>query len=170
MTNFERLLVADKSTHEEPKNPYYKHNDSVEVIEAILDEFALNKDTGHIINGHIPVKFKDGESPIKGGGRLICIDGGFCKAYQSTTGIAGYTLISNSYGLRLASHEPFTSIENAVLNNTDIHSHTNIVETGDRRYRVSDTDIGHQINQQIEALNLLLEAYRDGSMQQDTRR
>ncbi len=100
----------------------------------------MNKDKGHIINGHIPVKFKDGESPIKGGGRLICIDGGFCKAYQSTTGIAGYTLISNSYGLRLASHEPFTSIENAVLNNTDIHSHTNIVETNDRRYRVSDTD------------------------------
>ena len=170
MTTFERLLVAEKTTHEEPKNPYYKYNDNVEVIESILDEFKLDKDKGHIINGHMPVKSKDGESPIKGGGRLICIDGGFCKAYQSTTGIAGYTLIANSYGMRLASHEPFTSIENAVLSNTDIHSNTNILEKGEQRYRVSDTDIGQQINQQIDALNLLLDAYRQGTLQQDTRR
>jgi fructose-1,6-bisphosphatase-3 len=170
MTTFERLLVADKSTHDEPKNAYYKHNDDISVLESILEEFGVSREEGHIINGHIPVKFKDGESPIKGNGRLICIDGGFCKAYQPTTGIAGYTLISNSYGLRLASHEPFTSIENAVKNNTDIHSHTDILEVSERRSRVADTDIGLQLRDQIEGLNVLLAAYRRGDIQQEMKR
>ncbi|MEG2204907.1 MAG: fructose-bisphosphatase class III, partial [Oscillospiraceae bacterium] len=132
MTTFERMLVADKASHEEPKNPYYKHTNDLEAIERILEEFGLDRHEGHIINGHIPVKSKDGESPIKGDGRLLCIDGGFCKAYQSTTGIAGYTLIYNSYGLRLVSHGPFDSIEHAVEQNSDILSTSNIFEVSAR--------------------------------------
>ncbi|MEG2174083.1 MAG: fructose-bisphosphatase class III, partial [Oscillospiraceae bacterium] len=157
-----------KDTHEEPKNAYYKHTDDLEVVENLLEEFGLNKGEGHIINGHIPVKSKDGESPIKSGGRLLCIDGGFCKAYQPTTGIAGYTLIYNSYGLRLVSHEPFDSIEAAVRDNTDILSTSNIFEISDRRRLVADTDTGRTLRGQITALGLLLDAYRSGALPEQT--
>ena len=118
MTTFERMLVEDKASHEEPKNPYYRHYDDPEIMGRVLEEFGIESGQGHIINGHIPVKSKDGESPIKCNGRVLTIDGGFCKAYQNTTGIAGYTLIYNSYGMRLVSHGPFTGIINAVEQNT----------------------------------------------------
>ena len=162
MTTFERMLVADKATWEEPKNPYYQYNNDPETIEGILAEFGLGGRDGHIINGHIPVKQKDGESPIKAGGRLIAIDGGFCKAYQPTTGIAGYTLIYNSWGMRLVSHGPFTTIADAVEKNSDILSTSNIFETSDRRRLVADTDIGEELRRQIRSLYTLLEAYRKG--------
>ncbi|MEG1849704.1 MAG: fructose-bisphosphatase class III, partial [Oscillospiraceae bacterium] len=131
---------------------------------------GLDRHEGHIINGHIPVKSKDGESPIKGDGRLLCIDGGFCKAYQSTTGIAGYTLIYNSYGLRLVSHGPFDSIEHAVEQNSDILSTSNIFEVSARRRLVADTDVGADLRRQIHILSQLLEAYRAGTLSEQGRR
>ncbi len=168
MTTFERMLIEDKSAHEEPKNPYYRHYDNPETVARILEEFGLEPDQGHIINGHIPVKSKDGESPIKCGGRVLTIDGGFCKAYQKTTGIAGYTLIYNSYGMRLVSHGPFTGIADAVKLNTDILSTSNIFEVSTRRRLVSDTDIGAQLRGQIKTLTLLLDAYRSGLIPQSS--
>ncbi|MFV0496925.1 MAG: fructose-1,6-bisphosphatase [Candidatus Fimivivens sp.] len=169
MTTFERMLVADKATHEEPKNPYYHYVHESEVLVDIFEEFGLDPETSHIINGHIPVKSKDGESPIKCGGKLLTIDGGFCKAYQKTTGIAGYTLIYNSYGMRLVSHGPFEGIGQAVQQNTDILSKTDIFEVATRRKLVADTDIGLELRGQIETLSLLLEAYRAGAMPQLSR-
>ncbi len=166
MTTFERMLVEDKASHEEPKNPYYRYYDDPETVTRICEEFGLDPSDSHIINGHIPVKSKDGESPIKCDGRVLTIDGGFCKAYQKTTGIAGYTLIYNSYGMRLVSHGPFTGIADAVSQNTDILSTSNIFEVSSKRRFVSDTDIGTQLRGQIRTLTLLLEAYRTGVLSQ----
>ncbi|MEG1243548.1 MAG: fructose-1,6-bisphosphatase, partial [Oscillospiraceae bacterium] len=142
ITTFERRLIDDKSTWKEPKNPYYKLTESIDVCEKILNEFGLGGRRSHIINGHIPVKFKDGENPIKGGGKLIVIDGGFCRAYQPTTGIAGYTLIYNSYVMRLSSHEPFGGVENAIRNNKDILSASVVFERLESRIKISETDNG----------------------------
>lgn len=162
MTTFERLFVRDQSTWTEEKNPYYRLSQSPEVCARILEEFGLSQDFSHIINGHVPVRAVDGESPIKGGGRLIVIDGGFCRAYHSQTGIAGYTLIYNSHGMRLSAHRPFESIQEAVVNNVDIHSTSQVFETMVHRMRVADTDIGQSISEQIYDLSLLLSAYRSG--------
>ena len=115
-----------------------------------------------IINGHTPVKVVKGESPVKAGGKLIVIDGGFCKAYQKTTGIAGYTLIANSHGLRIMSHQPFLSVEKALDENKDIHSHSDIFETYPTRMMVADSDTGKVIKEQISDLKDLLTAYRSG--------
>lgn len=162
MTTFERLLIADKSTWEEDKNPYYKYINDEATCRKILVEFGLDPDKSHIMNGHVPVKIKDGESPIKANGKLIVIDGGFCRAYQPTTGIAGYTLIYNSYGLRLISHEPFSSTREAIEQNTEISSTSSIFEVSEMRQRVSETDHGIDIKDQIDSLKLLLVAYRNG--------
>ncbi|MBE7552680.1 MAG: fructose-1,6-bisphosphatase [Anaerolineales bacterium] len=162
MSTFERYFIADKSTHEEKMNPYYAFRDKEETARRILQEFGLDPDTAHIINGHVPVKVKKGESPIKAGGRLFVIDGGFAKAYQSKTGIAGYTLIYNSYGLLLAAHDPFESTQKAIEEERDIHSKTEIVETNYSRIRVKDTDLGREMQQQIHDLQQLLHAYRIG--------
>lgn len=166
MTTFERMLVEDKASHEEPKNDYYRYMNDPKVLAGIFEEFGLDPKESHIINGHIPVKSKDGESPIKCDGRLLTIDGGFCKAYQKTTGIAGYTLIYNSYGLRLVSHGPFPGIAQAVEQNTDILSIANIFEVSAQRKIVADTDIGRQLKSQISTLKLLLAAYRSGATAQ----
>ncbi len=123
MTTFERYFIADKATHKEPKNPYYRLLEQEEIVNKILREFGLEDEDSHIINGHVPVETKRGESPVKCNGKLLIIDGGFSKAYQPKTGIAGYTLIYNSYGLLLAAHQPFESVEKAVQNGSDIHSH-----------------------------------------------
>lgn len=128
----------------------------------ILKEFGLEGEESHIINGHVPVKIKAGESPIKAEGKLLVIDGGLSKAYQSQTGIAGYTLIYNSYGLLLASHEPFESINAAIEKETDIHSSTIVLEQVARRKSVADTDNGANIQKQIDDLQKLLKAYRQG--------
>ena len=162
MTTFERYFVDDKTSHEEVKNPYYNLRNDESVCETILSDFGLMPKTSHIINGHVPVKVKKGESPIKANGRLIVIDGGFAKAYQKETGIAGYTLIYNSHGLLLVSHEPFESTENAILQERDIFSSKVALQYSKERIRVKDTDIGKNIQRRINDLEKLLFAYRSG--------
>jgi fructose-1,6-bisphosphatase-3 len=166
MTTFERYFVLDTSTHVEPKNAYYRLLEKEEVVDRILAEFGLSGRDAHIINGHIPVEAKAGESPMKCHGKLLIIDGGLSKAYQPTTGIAGYTLIYNSKGLILAAHEPFTSVAEAVEQGSDIHSERVVVQQMHSRKRVADTDIGREIAATIEDLQGLLLAYRAGLLQE----
>ena len=162
MTTFERYFIEDKEAHKETKNAYYSLLDREDILNKILDEFELDTRKSHIVNGHVPVELKKGESPIKCDGKLLIIDGGFSKAYQSKTGIAGYTLVANSHGMRLVAHEPFESMEAAVLHESDIFSDSTVIEVAPIRIRVSDTDIGRQLKDQIKQLELLLQAYRDG--------
>ncbi|ASW43972.1 MAG: fructose-1,6-bisphosphatase [Clostridiales bacterium] len=162
MTTFERYFIEDKETHIEKKNHYFDLEDDEKACNMIFEEFGLDPKTSHIINGHVPVKIKKGESPIKANGKLLVIDGGFSKAYQSQTGIAGYTLIYNSYGLSLVSHEPFESTQKAIEEEKDILSTRVILETEVERMRVADTDIGKELKLQIEDLEKLLNAYRTG--------
>lgn len=162
MTTFERYFIADEKTHKEQKNPYYRLVEKEPVVLSILQEFGLTGEDAHIINGHIPVETTIGESPMKCNGRLLIIDGGFSRAYRSKTGIAGYTLIYDSHGLILAAHEPFESVEQAVVNGTDIHSHNAVVSSATRRMTVADTDKGAEIKQEIASLEELLRAYRSG--------
>ena len=162
MTTFERYFIEDKETHKETKNAYYSLLDHEDILNKILDEFELDTRKSHIVNGHVPVELKKGESPIKCDGKLLIIDGGFSKAYQSKTGIAGYTLVANSHGMRLVAHEPFESMEAAVLHESDIFSGSTVIEVAPVRIRVSDTDIGRELKDQIKQLELLLQAYRDG--------
>ncbi len=164
MTTFERYFIKDKKAHEEPKTAYYRLYNDENIINMIFDEFGLSHDKSHIVNGHVPVKQKKGESPIKCGGKLLLIDGGFSRAYQSTTGIAGYTLISNSYGLKMVYHEPFTSTDAAIQSGSDIHSETFVVETVTKRQYVTETDTGIRLMQQIKDLSALLAAYRSGEL------
>ena len=161
MATFERYFIKDEETHIENKNPYYEFRDSEEMCNMIFKEFNLNPSESRIINGHVPVKDRFGESPVKCNGKLIVIDGGFAKAYRKETGISGYTLIYNSYGLQLICHESFKSIEDAFSKETDIHSSMRIVEKLDRK-KVGDTDIGKDLKNQINDLKLLLDAYRKG--------
>ena len=163
---FERAVVDDKSTWEEPKNPYFRFWDDENAARMILREFGLDPDSGHIINGHTPVKAKKGESPVKANGKLFVIDGGFCKAYQATTGIAGYTLIYNSHGLRLKSHRPFNGVARVLSNNEDMESDSVQVESFARRRYIADTDSGAVLCRRIEALEALLAAYRSGDIQE----
>lgn len=162
MTTFERYFIDDKSTHKEPKNPYYKYYETEETVDMILEEFGLSANGSHIINGHIPVAAKNGESPTKCNGKLLVIDGGFSKAYQGTTGIAGYTLTYNSFGLVLAAHEPFTSMEQTVLEERDIQSHIVMEQSAVKRKTVGDTDTGKVLRENITDLEKLLDAYRSG--------
>ena len=164
MATFERYFLAEKETHKEKKNPYYCLLENEKVVNRIMDEFGLQNECRHIINGHVPVKTKNGESPIKCGGKVLVIDGGFSRAYQKETGIAGYTLIYNSYGLILAAHEPFESTEAAIEKESDIHSDSIVVKRVLERKLVGDTDIGKDLKEQIEDLECLLEAYRSGKI------
>ena len=162
MATVERYFLAEKETHKEKKNPYYLLLEDEKVVEKILKEFGLENEDAHIINGHVPVKCKDGENPVKCGGKVLVIDGGFSKAYQKETGIAGYTLIYNSYGLNLTAHEPFTSKADAVARETDIVSNRVAVSYMSRRQLVGDTDTGHALKERIQELIQLLDAYRTG--------
>lgn len=162
MATFERYFVTDKALHKETKNAYYRLLDSEMVVNRILQEFGLDETHSHIVNGHVPVERKKGETPVKCGGKLLVIDGGFSKAYQDKTGIAGYTLVVNSYGMRLVAHEPFESTESAIRNESDIFSDSFILETTVRRQKISDTDIGAELKETIHQLEELLQAYRDG--------
>lgn len=164
MTTFERRFVEDESVHVETKNAYYTLYNDPAVCEGILKEFGLEGPHCHIINGHVPVKSKKGESPVKGGGRLIVIDGGFCKAYQKTTGIAGYTLIYNSMCFRLVAHEPFVGRAAAIRRNWDIASTSQIFERLERRATIEDTDNGRRMQAQVDDLLDLLRAYRSGAI------
>lgn len=162
MTTFERYFVADKETHKEKKNSYYRLMDEEAVLNHILEEFGLNTETSHIVNGHVPVELKKGETPIKCKGKLLIIDGGFSKAYHDKTGIAGYTLVANSHGMCLVSHDLFESKESAIRNESDIFSDSIVVETAPHRIRVADTDIGIELRSSIEQLENLLKAYHEG--------
>ncbi len=164
MATFERYFIEEKETHTETKNSFYKLLDNEDIINKILSEFGLDSKHSHIVNGHVPVELKKGESPIKCGGKLLIIDGGFSKAYQGKTGIAGYTLVANSHGMRLVAHEPFESVESAILHETDIFSDSVILETSNSRISVADTDGGAEIKETIHQLEVLLQAYRDGTI------
>ena len=170
MTTFERRLIADERSWAEPKNAYYTLYENPEICDAILKEFGLHGPHCHIINGHVPVKARKGESPIKGGGKLIVIDGGFCKAYQPTSGIAGYTLIYNSHSYRIVAHQPFVGREKAIRDNYDISSSTVIFERMEDRQKVMETDLGRDIQERIADLRMLLDAFRDGVVTEDHRR
>lgn len=167
MATFESYLIEEKETHEERKNDYYSLYEKEETVNRILREFGLDVQGTHIVNGHVPVEQICGESPIKCGGKLLVIDGGFSKAYQKKTGIAGYTLVCNSRGMRLAAHEPFESAEAAVKNESDIISDFIEVETFRRRKLVADTDVGQELREQIYYLEQLLEAYREGTIMEE---
>lgn len=162
MTTFEQYFIEDKKTYFEEKDYYFNFRNDEDICSNILREFGLNPENSHIINGHVPVEEKNGESPIKANGKLLVIDGGFSKAYQPKTGIAGYTLIYNSYGLQLVSHQPFQSTEMAIKEETDILSSTIVLEQSVNRKRVKDTDIGATLKQQINELTMLLNAYKKG--------
>ena len=162
MTTFERYFIDDPEAHKETKNAYYSLLDNEEILNRILTEFGLDTRNSHIVNGHVPVELKKGDSPVKCDGKLLIIDGGFSKAYQGKTGIAGYTLVANSHGMRLVAHEPFESTEKAIKNESDIISDTTQIEVAPSRIRVSQTDVGLEIKDSIKQLERLLEAYRDG--------
>ena len=162
MATFERYFLADKEIQKEKKGWYNVLKNNKEICEMILMEFGVEGEPSHIINGHIPVKTSKGESPIKAGGKLLMIDGGYSKAYQQETGIAGYTLIYNSYGLRLVQHESFESTQKAIEEGKDIISETKVVEFLDKRKMVRDTDMGKQLKDQIDDLKQLLVAFRRG--------
>ncbi len=164
IATFENYFISDPELHIEKKNPYYRHVAKREVAVMILKEFGLKPANSHIINGHVPVEIKKGQSPIRAGGKLFVIDGGLSKGYQPKTGIAGYTLLYNSHGLILVSHEPFESKEKAVRDEIDIHSKNVVLERTGKRIMVSDTDKGAEIRERIEDLKILLNAYRDGTL------
>lgn len=162
IATFERMLICDEATWEEKKNPYYTLYNEEEYCDKILREFGLTGENSRIINGHVPVKVKEGEGPVKAGGKLIVIDGGFCRAYQKYTGIAGYTMFFSSHGIRIAAHQPFESVEQAVRWNKDIQSTTVISENLPNRVYVSETDVGKQLKMKIADLKRLLAAYQYG--------
>ena len=165
MTTFERCFIADKASHKETSVPYYKCINSKETCEKILTEFGLHPESSHILNGHVPVKLKDGESPIKGDGRLFIIDGGISKAYQKATGIAGYTFIFNSRFMALAEHKPYSPINED--GTQEFHSpEIKTVKLLEKRMTVADTDIGEELKRQIEDIKMLLEAYRKGTIKE----
>ncbi|MBQ8321830.1 MAG: fructose-1,6-bisphosphatase [Clostridia bacterium] len=162
ITTFERLLIDDEDMHKEPRNPYYKVWDSPTLAEKVLSEFGVGGVRSHIINGHIPVK--KGDTPIKAGGKLILIDGGFCHAFLGRTGIAGYTLIYNSEGMRISAHEPFAGKDEAIKNNADIVYDTAVFESERERIKIIQTDEGKKIIDKISDLMLLKEAYEKGEI------
>ncbi len=162
---FERTYVKDESTWHETSNPYYQYYEQEKICNMILHEFNLYSDRSHIINGHTPVRTSRGEHPVRANGRLMVIDGGFCKSYHKTTGIAGYTLIFNSHGIRIKSHQPFQSVYAALTENKDIESRSELVETERERLMVRNTDTGKKILEDIKGLKMLLQAYREGTME-----
>ncbi|MGJ9459681.1 fructose-1,6-bisphosphatase [Oceanobacillus sp. CF4.6] len=156
MTTFERYFIKDKETHKEGKNPYYYLREKEEICRTILEEFDLDPDQGRIINGHTPVKEIDGENPVKANGKMIVIDGGFSKAYQSTTGIAGYTLLYNSFGMQLVAHQHFSSKEDVLRNGNDVLSVKRLVDEELERKKVLETNMGEKLLQEINMLNGLM--------------
>lgn len=166
MATFERYFLIDKETHKEIKGHYYALRNEEAICDMILDEFGVEGEHRHIINGHVPVKAMSGEKPIKANGKLMVIDGGFSKAYQPETGIAGYTLVFHSRGFQLVQHEPFTSTQKAIEEGQDIKSTIQVVEMSMNRMRVKDTDKGRELKIQIKDLKKLLVAYRTGAIKE----
>ncbi len=169
MTTFERYFIEDKASHTETKNPYFLFAEKEEYAVRLLAEFGLTSSMSRVINGHVPVKIKKGESPVKANGRIVVIDGGMSKAYQRETGIAGYTLIDNSRGARLARHDPFVTVQEAIRNEVDIHSVQEPFATYPVRRLVADTDVGRELASRVEDLKLLLAAYRRGVLKENRR-
>ncbi len=163
---FERYFIDDEKTHKEKKNDYYEHIEKPSVCRKIFEDFGIGCNGSHIINGHVPVRTGKGESPIKADGRLFVIDGGFSRPYQITTGIAGYTLINNSYGFSITAHEPFTGLSDVLENDFDLHSSRTIIDVNAKRRQVKDTDIGNSISGRIGVLTELLEAYKKGLLRE----
>lgn len=157
MTTFERYFIQDKRTHKERKNPYYHLREKEAICKRILTDFGLDAEQGHIINGHTPVKEIDGENPVKASGKMIVIDGGFSKAYQPTTGIAGYTLLYNSFGMQLVAHQKFTSKKDVLQNGTDVLSVKRLVDEELERKKVLETNVGQGLLQEIHILKSLLQ-------------
>lgn len=168
MATFERYFLEDKSIQKEKKNPYYRYVDDKEMMDKILNEFGLNNKHAYIVNGHVPVEQSKGQSPVHCDGKLLIIDGGFSKAYQGKTGIAGYTLVANSHEIKLVALEPFTSLEDAIQKETEIISAELVVKAFSRRLRVADTDIGAELRDGIVYLEKLLHAYREGTIVEKT--
>ena len=163
MTTFERYFIDDERIWTEIKDPYYKLVEKPSICNKILLEFGINPNNfAHIINGHVPVKIKKGESPVKANGKLLVIDGGLSRAYQPQTGIAGYTLLFNSHGLLLSAHDAFESVEFAVKRDEDMYSTLDVVELAPKRLLVEDTDAGKEIAKRIDALKALVRAFRKG--------
>ena len=161
---FQRYFTQQEAAWQEPRDAYYTFANQEEACTRLLEEFGLRDAQARIINGHTPIRVTHGESPIKAGGKCIVIDGGFCRAYQKTTGIAGYTLISNSHGMRIVSHQPFTDLEDALNEDRDIHSQPYVFATWDKRKMVADTDRGQKMQERIADLHDLLEAVRQGQV------
>ncbi len=166
MTTFERYFIADKAVQHEAKGAYFTLADDEKVCADILKEFGLNPATGRIVNGHVPVRTIKGETPIRANGKRFVIDGGFSKPYQEKTGIAGYTLIYNSHGIQLVEHDSFESREQAVISGSDIHSRNLLQDFSGQRMRICDTDKGKELLEQINSLEQLLQAYRNGSLRE----
>ena len=166
MTTFERLFIADKASHKEPTQPYYRLINERSTCEKIIKEFGLDPHSAKILNGHVPVKIKDGESPIKGGGLLYVIDGGISKAYQKQTGIAGYTFIFNSRFMALAEHKPYSPLQ---PDGTQVfHSPVmKTVETMPERLLIVDTDQGADLVEKVQDLEDLIEAFKDGVIKEE---
>ena len=162
ITTFERALIEDKAAWKEPKNAYYEYYNDEDFCRGILAAFGLDKPWSRIVNGHIPVRAKEGENPCKAHGRLVVIDGGFCRAYHDKTGIAGYTLVYSSRTMSLRTHQPFESAEKAVRENLDILSQKNILETENHRILVEDTDEGEVLRERVHDLKQLVTAYQLG--------
>ncbi|MBO5061726.1 MAG: fructose-1,6-bisphosphatase [Prevotella sp.] len=169
MATFERYFLKDKETYKEGKGNYFLLRDNEEIVDYILDAFGVEGPNRHIINGHVPVHVASGENPIKAGGKLMVIDGGFSQAYHKETGIAGYTLVYHSRGFQLVQHEPFTSTEDSIMRGTDIKSTTQIVEMSAHRMLVADTDKGRELKRQITDLQKLLYAYRHGVIKENAK-
>ena len=161
---FEAMFIDDTSTHKEPNDPYFQLIDDVDVCEDVLREFGLDPKEGHIINGHVPVKVKKGETPLRGGGKALVIDGGFCRAYHQKTGISGYTLISNSRSMRLLAHNNVADVRIALKENKDIESVSETIEIQSKTTEMKDTDKGHIMQAEINDLYNLLNAYRNGTV------
>lgn len=153
MTTFERYFITEQTTHHERKNAYYQYRDSEKICQLILKSFGLNPKFSRIINGHTPVKTTKGESPVRGGGHLFVIDGGLSKAYQKQTGIAGYSLLNNSYGFQLVTHQPFISIDYLFNQQTDMTAIKRAVDKVEKRTLIKDTTIGEQIQLKKQQLH-----------------
>lgn len=166
MATFERYFLSDEKVKKENKNSYYSFYNDKAKVKTIFNEFGLDFASGHIINGHVPVRVRQGQRPVHCNGKVIIIDGGFSEVYRDVTGIAGYTLISNSHGLKLVAHEPFVSVKEAVLTEGDIHSVTEVVDLSNNRLRVSDTDKGREMQEKIADLKELILCYKRGILKE----
>ena len=162
LKTFERYFLVDESTWNEPMDAYYVHCETISGCTKVLKAFGLNNPNAHIVNGHTPVLVKEGISPLKADGKLVVIDGGFCRSLQKKTGIAGYTLIVSSHDMRIVAHQPFSTIASALDGNDDIHSDSHEVYTFPKRIMVGDTDNGQTIRKRIAVLETLLDAYKTG--------